>query len=82
MSGRPRRTWFPAKRYGWGWGAPVTWQGWCVLLAYAGVVAAAIRLLTDRHPWAFGAVVGGATLGLLAVCWCKGERPGWRRGGR
>jgi hypothetical protein len=19
--------WFPAKRYGWGWGLPVKWQG-------------------------------------------------------
>ena len=26
--------WFPAKRYGWGWGPPVTWQGWVVLSAY------------------------------------------------
>jgi hypothetical protein len=24
------RYWFPAKRYGWGWGLPVTWQGWLV----------------------------------------------------
>jgi hypothetical protein len=27
------RYWFPAKRYGWGWGLPVTWQGWAVLAA-------------------------------------------------
>jgi hypothetical protein len=26
--------WFPAKRYGWGWGLPVAWQGWVVLLAW------------------------------------------------
>jgi hypothetical protein len=25
--------WFPAKRYGWGWGIPVTWQGWVVFAA-------------------------------------------------
>lgn len=23
--------WFPAKRYGWGWGLPSSWQGWVVL---------------------------------------------------
>src|SRR6266702_3273794 len=23
--------WFPAKRYGYGWGIPTTWQGWLVL---------------------------------------------------
>ena len=26
--------WFPAKRYGWGWGLPISWQGWIVLIAY------------------------------------------------
>ena len=25
-----RKYWFPAKRYGWGWGMPNTWQGWLV----------------------------------------------------
>jgi hypothetical protein len=27
------RYWFAAKRYGYGWGLPLTWQGW---LVYAG----------------------------------------------
>ncbi len=27
--------WFPAKRYGWGWGIPNTWQGWLVLAVFA-----------------------------------------------
>ena len=26
--------WFPAKRYGWGWGLPGTWQGWLVVAAF------------------------------------------------
>ena len=26
------RYWFPAKRYGWGWGPPQTWQGWVVFV--------------------------------------------------
>ena len=24
--------WFPAKSYGFGWGLPITWQGWLVFL--------------------------------------------------
>jgi hypothetical protein len=32
------RYWFPAKRYGWGWGSPATWQGWVVLLAWLATV--------------------------------------------
>ena len=31
--------WFPAKRYGWGWGLPATWQGWTVLAAFLILVA-------------------------------------------
>ena len=26
--------WFPAKKYGWGWGLPSTWQGWVVYCVY------------------------------------------------
>ena len=26
--------WFPAKKHGFGWGLPVTWQGWVVLVLY------------------------------------------------
>jgi hypothetical protein len=29
--------WFPAKRYGWGWGFPVTWQGWLALAVFLGL---------------------------------------------
>ena len=33
---RPRY-WFPAKRYGWGWGLPAVWQGWVVLVGFIGL---------------------------------------------
>ena len=29
-----KKPWFRAKKYGLGWGLPVTWQGWVVLIAY------------------------------------------------
>lgn len=42
MTSNDRKIWFPAKRYGWGWGLPVAWQGWVVLLLFAiGIVASA-----------------------------------------
>ena len=34
MNDDDRDIWFPAKRYGWGWGFPIAWQGWVVLLVY------------------------------------------------
>jgi hypothetical protein len=74
------RYWFPAKRYGWGWGLPTAWQGWLVMLgALGGVAAAALRLL-PRHPIEFQIVVF-AIVGLLTlVCYIKGEPPSWRWG--
>jgi hypothetical protein len=32
--------WFPAKRYGWGWGVPSAWQGWLVMGAFLVLVLA------------------------------------------
>ena len=42
-----KRYWFPAKRYGWGWSFPTTWQGWLVMALYLILILGAIPLL---HP--------------------------------
>ncbi|WP_233873178.1 hypothetical protein [Paraburkholderia adhaesiva] len=73
--------WFPAKRHGWGWGLPVRWQGWAVLVAYAVLLGIGARVShPDLHPAAFIVFVILLTLALLAVCWLKGEPPRWRWG--
>jgi hypothetical protein len=76
--------WFPAKRYGWGWGPPTTWQGWVVMLLWAAAVLEGLFLL--RHnPYqptfsiAFVLVMGGV---LTLICYWKGEPPKWRSGHR
>ncbi len=75
------RYWFPAKRYGWGWGPPTTWQGWLVLIAFVGLlVAGAIMLPPNRHPGSFLVFVAILSGLLIAVCWLKGEPPRWRWG--
>jgi len=72
--------WFRAKKYGWGWSWPLTWQGWLVLGVYCAlVIAGALRFASTKDP----ALLGGFVLltGLLiAICWLTGERPRWRRG--
>ena len=76
-----RKIWFPAKRYGWGWGLPVAWQGWVVLAVFAALVAAgAVFVLPSRGQFAFVGYVIVLCLALTAVCWLKGERPKWRWG--
>ena len=75
--------WFAAKRYGWGWGLPRTWQGWLVLLAYLALVFAGIPVLhASKGSLAYLAYTALLTVGLIAVCWAKGEPPRWRWGNR
>ncbi len=75
--------WFPAKRYGLGWGLPQTWQGWVALAAYVVLMVALGRLWP---PWAapLAFAVGAALLtgGLLVICVAKGEPMRWRWGDR
>ncbi len=73
--------WFPAKRYGWGWGLPRAWQGWVILLGYfAAVLAGCLWILPTYGALTFVAYTALLTAVLLAVCWAKGERPRWRWG--
>ncbi len=80
---RQPRYWFPAKRYGWGWGLPTTWQGWVVLLMFfALILACAFFVLPSRGPLAFVACTAFLAALLIAVCWLTGEPPRWRWGDR
>jgi hypothetical protein len=73
--------WFPAKRYGWGWGPPRTWQGWMVLAAFfVLLLVGAVSILPRLGAAWFVAYSFALCLGLMAICWVKGERPSWRWG--
>jgi len=77
------RYWFPAKRYGWGWGLPITWQGWVVALLWFAVMVAGVPLIGPRHhPIAFYAFVLGMIAVLSVICYAKGEPPRWQWGER
>jgi nitrate/nitrite transporter NarK len=73
--------WFPAKRYGWGWGIPATWQGWLVLAAFIALVVAGTFLFPPhRMVAAYIAYIVVLCAALTSVCWLKGEPPRWRWG--
>jgi hypothetical protein len=75
--------WFPAKRYGWGWGIPNCWQGWLVFIGYLALMAiAALKFLPQHRSGAFIGVTAVLTVALTAICWLKGEPPEWRWGGK
>ena len=80
---RPKPYWFPAKRYGWGWGIPSTWQGWVVLAVYvASVVAICIVYPPTSGPLRFILLVVLATALLTLICWLTGAPPRWSWGER
>ena len=74
--------WFPAKTYGWGWGPPVTWQGWVVMLGWCTVMAAVAFWLSPHHHALFLLFLIAMAALLFAVCYAKGEPPRWRWAGR
>jgi hypothetical protein len=72
--------WFRAKRYGWGWGPPVRWQGWVVTVVWFGIVIGGATRLLPMHPFAFAIftlLMGGM---LTLICYVTGEPPRWRNG--
>ncbi len=73
--------WFPAKRYGWGWGLPNTWQGWLVFLGYlAAVLVSCLYLERAKMPsWFIPLHIFLLAL-FLFIVWKKGEPPKWRWG--
>jgi hypothetical protein len=75
--------WFPAKRYGWGWGLPSAWQGRAVLIGFILlIVCGAFFFPPGRELIAYLIYVFVLTAVLIVVCWIKGEPPGWRWGDR
>ena len=83
MNPNDRKIWFPAKRYGYGWGPPVCWQGWLFLVSWlVGLYAGVYFLRPDRHPVLFFVHLAVFISVLLLVCRLKGEKTGWRWGGK
>ena len=74
MSDGPQ--WFAPKRYGYGAGLPIAWQGWALLAAFLAIAVAA-GILLDGKPAAQAAIVV-PTLVLLIPIAARTTRGGWR----
>lgn len=66
--------WFAQKRYGYGTGMPLRWQGWAAILATVAGVPASIILLDGVAQVAVPALI---LVGFVAVCALK-TKGGWR----
>ncbi len=71
--------WFRAKTYGWGWGLPSRWQGWVVMIGFVAALIGGTPLVKESPLLyvAYSIFLSGV---LIAICYWKGEKPGWRWG--
>jgi hypothetical protein len=74
MNDRPE--WFAAKRYGYGAGLPISWQGWAVMLGFM-LIALADALLFATRPLILIAILIPA-IAVLLVITARTTRGGWR----
>jgi hypothetical protein len=71
--------WFPAKKYGWGWGPPICWQGWLVMIIWIMLLTAGgIFIMPATAKFIAYAIF--MCLPLSLICYLKGEPPRWRWG--
>jgi hypothetical protein len=68
--------WFAPKRYGYGSGAPLTWQGWAMMIGYMVAIFAAAFTFRAR-PIQLFAVAIPLTVVFMVVC-ARTTRGGWR----
>ena len=76
MEGEEDEPWFAPKRYGYGSGLPIAWQGWALLLVFIAFVVAAIWLFRYSPAACFG-LVAAAAIAFTIVC-ARKTRGGWR----
>jgi hypothetical protein len=74
MSERPE--WFAPKRYGYGAGLPIAWQGWLLLAVYLALVGAVILFL-GAWPVAAAGLIVVLSLALMLIS-SRTTRGGWR----
>lgn len=80
MSAEEDGAWFEPKRFGYGAGWPIAWQGWALLLGYFLVAGIATALIVwDREVGLIGAalLLVPATVALIVIAAHK-TRGGWR----
>jgi hypothetical protein len=68
--------WFAPKRYGYGSGRPISWQGWAVTIVYV-ALAALVAFKFGGRPILVFAALAPLTVLLMVIC-AKTTRGGWR----
>lgn len=69
--------WFAPKRYGYGSGLPISWQGWVLFISYLLIMIVSAVLLAPRSVTAYLALVAPLTIAFVLIA-KKTTRGGWR----
>jgi hypothetical protein len=73
--------WFPAKKYGYGWGMPCHIYGWIVFVIFIAWFSLSLIYLNPRsHPMGCGISLIGSILFLYSFLKANGEPARWRWG--
>jgi hypothetical protein len=68
--------WFAPKRYGYGTGLPISWQGWAVLIGFIAIVVLLAATIRRQPAQLIAALVPTSALFIL-IC-AKTTKGGWR----
>jgi len=68
--------WFAPKRYGYGAGLPISWQGWAVVTVYAALAFFVAMRFSTQLVIVFAILIPATTA--LIVITAKTTRGGWR----
>ena len=68
--------WFAPKRYGYGAGLPISWQGWAITVLYLATSIGAAMIFATR-PIVLVAILVPATVALITIA-ARTTRGGWR----
>lgn len=69
--------WFAPKRFGYGAGLPIAWQGWAALGLYIIIVVPSAMILVPHHP-AIAVVILGLATGVFSLIAARHTRGGWK----
>jgi len=83
-----KRKWFRAKKHGNGWGLPLTWEGWTILIAYLLFLVGSFiwidigKIYESDTLLVYIPILSGATIFLVVILFLTGERSEWHRPGK
>jgi hypothetical protein len=74
MSDGPQ--WFAPKRYGYGSGMPISWQGWALTFGFV-ILAAGLSVRLAARPLQLVAIMAPLVIVFSVIC-ARTTRGGWR----